>query len=489
MRSNPRWRLKQFFLLSLFFLTFWAKAVQYPTPGANSSLGQGSVVSGATATSTMSLYFTITQIPQSVLSTTSIQSGLDYRQVSIVLPNCGGNSPITTNDPTGYTPSPANNSFIWTFAGTQTVTGPDINNNYQITYNIKVEPAAGSTITFASCVQTVQNKSIDPANASQYVGVQLIFNDSANGAYTPETISTAVYQVPVITSKPDELPDNVEATEIFKGATISWSGNVPVSYTDSSQQTPANVLLMLFDPDNQPYTLSANRCTSEACKTSKKVSCTFNYTSPDNACIQCINDKGQEDDFTFLDSTQNLPSSQVSFQTISNAATDGSYPFTGLDVGKQYYLVAAYDQGVKRTDCLSVVPIQTYSLAEANGEAQATPGDPRCFIVSATYGDVHHPHVMLFRWFRDTFILKTRLGQDFVAWYYEQSPPLANAIATHPTLQLVTLTLLWIPTTLLYLIKAIWLYPQASSLFLFCLLAFLLFFRANIKRGGRRSSV
>lgn len=52
-----------------------------------------------------------------------------------------------------------------------------------------------------------------------------------------------------------------------------------------------------------------------------------------------------------------------------------------------------------------------------------------CFIATAAYGSLLHPHVRVLRQFRDQYLLKFAAGRWFVRNYYEYSPALANRIA------------------------------------------------------------
>jgi uncharacterized repeat protein (TIGR01451 family) len=64
-------------------------------------------------------------------------------------------------------------------------------------------------------------------------------------------------------------------------------------------------------------------------------------------------------------------------------------------------------------------------------------GGGGCFIATASYGSVWHPHVQILRDFRDTVLLKTALGRDFVELYYRYSPGLALYISEHETVRMI----------------------------------------------------
>jgi hypothetical protein len=58
-----------------------------------------------------------------------------------------------------------------------------------------------------------------------------------------------------------------------------------------------------------------------------------------------------------------------------------------------------------------------------------------CFIATAAYGTPMAKEIEILRKFRDEYLLTNPLGQAFVDFYYEVSPPMAEFITEHPNLK------------------------------------------------------
>jgi tetratricopeptide (TPR) repeat protein len=62
--------------------------------------------------------------------------------------------------------------------------------------------------------------------------------------------------------------------------------------------------------------------------------------------------------------------------------------------------------------------------------------ESKCFIATAAYGSAFAPDVVALRRFRDTRLKQNWLGHWVIRIYEQWSPPLADAIASHPTVRL-----------------------------------------------------
>jgi len=89
----------------------------------------------------------------------------------------------------------------------------------------------------------------------------------------------------------------------------------------------------------------------------------------------------------------------------------------------------------------------------------------KCFIATAAYGSYLDPHVQILRDFRDDVLLKYRVGQILVDYYYEYSPPIASMISENEGLKAATRIAL---TPLVLSIK----YPFGSITLGFVLIVF-----------------
>ena len=66
------------------------------------------------------------------------------------------------------------------------------------------------------------------------------------------------------------------------------------------------------------------------------------------------------------------------------------------------------------------------------------PGGGGCFIATAAYGSYLHPRVRVLRAFRDRVLAPTEPGRAFIRYYYRHSPPVADYIARHDGLRVLT---------------------------------------------------
>lgn len=65
-----------------------------------------------------------------------------------------------------------------------------------------------------------------------------------------------------------------------------------------------------------------------------------------------------------------------------------------------------------------------------------------CYIATLVYGDYEHPKVKILRNFRDQYLLTNKLGQQFVKFYYTNSPNWVKRLKNHPVVNSIIKLLL-----------------------------------------------
>ena len=109
-------------------------------------------------------------------------------------------------------------------------------------------------------------------------------------------------------------------------------------------------------------------------------------------------------------------------------------PTIGISGGDGYqYHVASCDGSSQLGQVQTVLFVpKVLSFSIPLDQQPPTPdsgGGGGCFIATAAFGSYIEPHVKILRNFRDTYLLRNRIGQSFVQLYYKYSPPLADFIA------------------------------------------------------------
>ncbi len=118
-------------------------------------------------------------------------------------------------------------------------------------------------------------------------------------------------------------------------------------------------------------------------------------------------------------------------------ATVGANVTTYNDSGRSasttyYYQVRAYNAGGDSTYSNEAM-VTTPSVGGGGGG-----GGGGCFIATAAYGSYLAPEVQILRNFRDEYLMTNALGREFVAFYYQKSPLLANYISKYEVLRTLT---------------------------------------------------
>ena len=157
------------------------------------------------------------------------------------------------------------------------------------------------------------------------------------------------------------------------------------------------------------------------------------------------------------------------YSTSIDVGNTTSYTVSNLIDGEIYYfsVVSYNDEGEQSEYSNEIVAAASIST----GVSTAGVGGG-CFIATAAYGSYLDPHVMVLREFRDKVLLKNKFGKMFVAFYYKNSPPIADRISKIESLRLATRLAL---TPFIYAVA----YPSSAAMLL---LSALLILMAIVRR-------
>ena len=113
-----------------------------------------------------------------------------------------------------------------------------------------------------------------------------------------------------------------------------------------------------------------------------------------------------------------------------------------------------------------------------------------CFIATAAFGSPMERHVQILRDFRDRYLLKFKLGQEFVKLYYRISPPIADTISKNEVLRMITRWSLIPVVGVAYLIVLLGIIPTLLIITISFLMLFYFIWlpRKKLRRDYRGSS-
>ena len=180
----------------------------------------------------------------------------------------------------------------------------------------------------------------------------------------------------------------------------------------------------------------------------------------------------------FLTAMEDIPNADQKSATYAN----GSLAFSGLKQSEdgtipRFAVVGSYLNGLTFS-CLLASPEYSVTLTEYNGlEEHIKEGNPNCFIATAAYGTFDDHKLNNLRWFRDRYLLSFPLGRQFVHYYYQYSPPLADRTRNSQGLKTLVQWLLLPPVVMIGILRNV---SESSSMqpwvsFLVLGLGFLLF--------------
>lgn len=381
-----------------------------------------------------------------------------FNNLSFVLPDDDESEPIQFNSGVDEVNDDTNNFFYW--EGLSASSEINVNGTYTITVSFKI--SANDRI--GNEKKTIKDN-LKKEDGSIRLWVYFLALKDDGKSYSDISNSTAKLEAKIeqLFAKPDAAPSDFAVTPNHLSLRVSWKSDEKATYTDgTTSKIPAKVLIMVFNEGESGLELDAKEVDNTNGE-NKAAKCT--YTASEETCITCTDSEGKESTNTFVDLTQN----NNGIYKFIDADNSGSYSVSGLDDKKSYTIALQYLEGVKRTVCVAKNPIRTYTWTELNGVKEAELGDPRCFIVSAAFGSPFAKHVSIFRWARDSFLLRFELGRQIVEFYYNTSEPFANYLKNSPNSSMVIRGMLYPVAGGLYLLKAGTNQPFFSLLIIFIL--------------------
>lgn len=275
--------------------------------------------------------------------------------------------------------------------------------------------------------------------------------------YSDSSERTQDITVTVKSGVANEAPEGVEITPIHKGLAITWAEKEEIAHNDGNPASPEGVKVFIIDTSTITSRTGAEGLAAITYKQNKNdeaIDATCDFSADSNSCsIMCPEN-------TYLDTNSNNAISGI--EVISVNSSSNSTIQSGLTPNNPYAIFLYYEpSGIVRTECYIGTPKENFSLTELNDDSLvAKPGNPACFIATATYGSPSHKNLNKLRWFRDHYLLPTVLGKEFVRTYYKYSPPLAKVISNNEPLKKITRAALFLPVLIISCLQDA---PQLTS--------------------------
>ena len=254
-----------------------------------------------------------------------------------------------------------------------------------------------------------------------------------------DAIAVAEQTFSRIDAVPVDAPEGITISARHHRLHIEWQGVETVAYSDDQQRPIAGVVVIVSRDETVSLTDIARQfrpaidggdrplTTGEQCQLS--ADCQF----------QCL-------DNVYLDGDK---LANVSGMSASKIVQGNSAIIHGLDAGTTYNVVLQYyPDGIARSSCHQGLPIENFTLLELNNEKKAERDDNRCFIASAAYGANELLEPMY--WFRDRILDRYSWGRQFINFYYQHSPAIAQLVIDDSYFRVIVQLLLLIPLLIIF---------------------------------------
>ena len=110
------------------------------------------------------------------------------------------------------------------------------------------------------------------------------------------------------------------------------------------------------------------------------------------------------------------------------------------DIIRLRYTLGRIESSISKIDKMTgerVDDLCTKREAEEEAKKELKLDDDFCFIATAAYGTPTAVEIDELRRFRDEYLRKSYLGNEFIEFYYANSPPIAKYISEHETLRTI----------------------------------------------------
>lgn len=240
-------------------------------------------------------------------------------------------------------------------------------------------------------------------------------------------------------------PIGVSANGTHRSITVKWSDASSATWSDGKSIAPSKLVAVAIDKSSSLADVPAYLYDSTSSTDADAAEGSCVYVSDSDTCIQC-----SDTEHHYLNPSKlgTLTGQGVFVATAEASANEVS--ISGLENDKPYAVFTFFTPGgLTRSACLTATPVENTTWSERNGEGDAKLSDPKCFIATAAYGSSLHRNLKPLRWFRDRVLLRSKIGAEFVDWYYQNGPSAAKVVANYPALQLAVQAVLWIPVLII----------------------------------------